>query len=98
MKKFEIENIIYSDLFQCEYATGNTEEGDYIYVWSMFDASEYSDEMLENPECMNGAMIGTLEEITEEIEECVGGFRYHGGAEQQKESAEIVETLLDGLK
>lgn len=89
---------ISSDLFQCDYAVGYTTDGQAVYVWSNIDVDEYTQDMLERPGCFHGALVGSIDEVKWEIENCVGGFRYHGNEEQQEESAEIVETLLAGLK
>lgn len=97
MITYEVETFIYSDVLDTNYAVGRTKDGQYVYVWTKFDHEELTQKMLENPECDNGAMIGTLEEIVEEIEECVGSFRYHGDEAQQEASWEVVEELLSAF-
>ncbi len=97
-KTYEVENIFSSEIFDCEYATGYTESGRFVYVWSQLDIETYTNEMIESPTCFHGAMVGTLEEITEEIEECVGSFRYIDDGPLAEESALVVETLLEGLE
>lgn len=97
MITYEVYTFIYSDVLDTNYAVGKTEDGRYVYVWTKFDHEELTDEMIENPTSDNGAIIGTLDEIVDEIEECVGGFRYHGDADQQEASWEVVEELLSAF-
>ena len=98
MITYEVETFIYSDVFDTYYAVGKTEDGQYVYVWTKFNHEEITQDMIESPECDHGAMIGTLDEIVDEIEECVGGFRYHGDEEQQEASWEVVEELLSAFE
>ena len=95
---YEIYTFIYSAVFDTNYAVGKTEDGQFVYVWTKFDHEELTQEMIKNPTCDHGAMLGTLDEIVDEIEECVGSFRYHGDAEQQEASWEIVDELLSAFK
>ena len=90
---------IYSELFECDYIVGKTDDGQYVYVWTDREDidSEFPDYLLDG-ECMNGALVGTKEFIIDDIENCVGGFRYHGTPEQREEAEEIVETLKGGLE
>lgn len=97
MITYEVETFIYSEVLDTNYAVGKTEDGQYVYVWTKFDHEKLTQEMLENPTCDHGAMVGTLDEIVEEIEECVGGFRYHGDEAQKEVSWEVVEELLSAF-
>lgn len=90
---------IYSDILGCTYAVGKTDDGKYTYVWTErdIDTQEIPLSMVENTDCYHGAMIGTLEEIVEEIETCVGSFRHHGDEDQQEASWEVVSELLEAF-
>ena len=97
MITYEVETLIYSDVLDTHYAVGKTKDKKYVYVWTKFNPENLTQEMVENPECDHGAMIGTLDEIVDEIEECVGSFRYHGDEAQQEASWEVVEELLSAF-
>lgn len=97
MIEYEVFTFVYSDVLDTNYAVGKTKDGRYVYVWTKFDHEELTHEMLEKPTCDHGAMIGTLDEIVDEIEECVGGFRYHGDADQQEASWDVVDELLSAF-
>lgn len=94
---YEVYTFIYSAVLDTNYAVGKTEDGKYVYVWTKFNPEELTQDMIDNPECDHGAMVGTLDEIVDEIEECVGGFRYHGDEAQQEASWEVVEELLSAF-
>lgn len=88
-----------SELFGCTYIVGKAEAGEWVYIWTTSEvADEIPANLLESPTCYDGAMIGTVEQITDEIENCVGSFRHWGTTEQQEESAAIVETLVAGIQ
>lgn len=94
---YEVETFIYSAVLDTNYAVGKTENGQYVYVWTKFNPENLTQDMIDNSECDHGAIIGTLDEIVDEIEECVGGFRYHGDEAQQEASWEVVEELLSAF-
>ena len=89
---------IYSEELGCEYIVGLHEESFY-YLWTekRVEENEIPQEAIDSPECMHGCIIGTKEFIIDDIENCVGSFRYHGTEEQQEASAEVVETLIEAL-
>ena len=91
---------IYSELFECDYIVGKTDDGRFVYVWTDREEvdGEFPDYLLQDPECTNGALVGTEKFIIDDIESCVGGFRYHGTPAQQEEAKMVVETLLGGLE
>lgn len=97
MIKYELETGIYSDVLDTVYAVGRTSDGQYIYIWTKYDPEEITQEMIDSPTCDNGAMIGTLDDIVEEIETCVGSFRHHGDKKQQEAAWEVVEELLSAF-
>ena len=94
---YEVEAFIYSDTLDTNYAVGKTKDGQFVYVWTKVDHEELTQDMIDNAECDHGAMIGTLEEIVEEIETCVGSYRDHGDEAQQEASWEVVEELLSAF-
>ncbi len=89
-----------SEIFDCTYIVGTTSTGEYYYFWTDQDAgeNEIPADAIDSPECYHGALIGTLEEIIWEIENCVGSFREHGDEVQAEEAAEIVEELTAAIK
>ncbi len=89
----------FSPVFDCNYIVGETETGEYYYLWTWknIEANEIPEDALNEPECMHGAMIGTKEEIIGELEECVGSFRYWGDEEQAEEAQEIVDMMVETL-
>lgn len=97
MIQYKVETYIYSDVLDTNYAVGRTPDGQYVYVWTKFNHEELTQDMVENPSCDHGAMVGSLEDIVEEIETCVGSFRHHGDEEQQAASWEVVEELLSAF-
>ena len=98
MKFKELERIS-SEILTCEYIVGEVEGGKYVYIWAENEdiEDEIPEELLADPECFAGAMIGTKEEIAEHIEDCVGSFRWAGDEAQQEAANEVVETLLEAL-
>lgn len=90
-----------SDILNCTYIVGHTEDGRYVYIWTTYDLedNEIPADALADPTAMHGAMVGTKEEIVEEIETCVGSFRYtHEGEPEGEEAEEVVATLLAGVE
>lgn len=89
----------YSDIFNCNYIVGETETGEYYYLWTWKDIeeNEIPEDALSNPEAMHGAMIGTKEQIIDELESCVGNFRDYGDEEQVEEAQEIVDVMTEAL-
>ncbi len=91
----------WSHVFNCWYIVGTTTStGEYYYLWTEQDTEE--DEVpadaIENPECMHGAIIGTVAEIIDDIENCVGSFRDHGTEAQQEEAQAIVDMMKEVLQ
>jgi hypothetical protein len=99
MKFNELERIA-SEVLTCEYIVGTTENGQYVYIWVENEEidGEIPQNLLDNPEGFKGAMVGTKEQIIDEIENCVGSFRYHGDELLQEAATEVVETLLEALE
>ena len=99
MKFNELERIA-SETLTCEYIVGTTENGQYVYIWSENEEieKEIPQNLIDNPEGFKGAMVGSKAEIVEEIENCVGSFRYHGDELLQEAATEVVETLLAALE
>lgn len=95
----ELERIA-SETLTCEYIVGKTENGQYVYIWSENEEieKEIPQNLIDNPEGFRGAMVGAKAEIVEEIENCVGSFRYHGDELLQEAATEVVETLLAALE
>lgn len=94
----ELERIS-SDVLATEYIVGKV-GNQFVYVWTdqLEIDSEFPDGLLSDPECMNGALVGTKEEIVWELENCVGSFRDHGNEDQKEAAAEVVETLEAALE
>lgn len=90
---------IYNSILGCTYAVGKTDDGRYTYIWTErdMDTEEIPLSMIENTDAYHGAMVGSLEDIVEEIETCVGSFRHHGDEEQQEAAWEVVEELLSAF-
>jgi hypothetical protein len=74
--KYNQTAFISSEMFQCDYAVGRTEDGKFVYVWSTTNVDDIDESMITDPEAFHGAVVGTKEEVIWEIENCVGSFRW----------------------
>lgn len=65
-----------SDVLGCSYRFGKLSD-QYVYVWTNRDVEidEIPEDALASPENLHGAIIGTLEEVRDDYENCVGAFR-----------------------
>ena len=98
MIKFEELNRYGSEILGCDYIVGKVGEK-FIYIWSMYEVDDEIDEnMVNEPEAMHGALIGTADEIIWELENCVGSFRWIGDEAQAAEATEIVEELTAAVR
>jgi hypothetical protein len=81
-----------SDILGCSYRFGKLGE-QFVYVWSNRDVEidEIPADGLASPENLHGAIIGTLEEVRDDYENCVGAFRSFS----QPESGEA-HIIVDG--
>lgn len=98
--EFELKSCISSDVLNCNYYIGKVDEKHFIYIWAanMGEEVEVTYEMINHPKYDHGAMIGTVQEITKHIAECVGGFREHGDDDQKKAAEEVVEELYSAFE
>lgn len=88
-----------SDLFGTAYVVGRTEDGQYIYVWApSVKDEEIPEAYVTDPTCDQGAVVGDLEAVIEELETCVGSFRYWGTPEQAEEAEILVARLTAALR
>ena len=65
-----------SDVLGCSYRFGRLGEK-FVYVWTNRDVEidEIPEDGMSSPENLHGAIIGTLEEVRDDYENCVGAFR-----------------------
>ena len=87
-----------SDLFGTTYVVGRTEDGLYVYVWApTVDDDEIPETYVTDATCDRGAVVGSIDEVIEELETCVGSFRYWGAPDQADEATAIVDRLTGAL-
>jgi hypothetical protein len=94
-------DILSEELYQSRYIIGRIEEKHYIYIWTQVysdEEVEVTSEMLNSPKAEHGAMIGTVEEITWELENCVGSHRDSEDEVTAEAATEVVAELLNALR
>jgi hypothetical protein len=92
VQKFELLFDYQSDVLGCSYRFGKL-GSHFVYVWTNRDieVNEIPEDGLESPENMHGAIIGTLEQVRDDYENCVGAFRSFENPE-----AEEAHIIVDG--
>jgi hypothetical protein len=92
VQKFAVLFEYQSDVLDCSYRFGKLGE-EFVYVWTNRDVEidEIPEDGLVSPENLHGAIIGTLEEVRDDYENCVGAFRSFDNPE-----AEEAHIIVDG--